>query len=77
MKECPNGYDRRMFAANRIMRTGGFIDLNNLITHPKPGLKVWSAIDCLCNYYNCIWGGQSAKGSKRASKRKGKSFNRR
>ena len=64
-------------AAARIIRTGGFIDLNNLVTHPNPGLKVWAAIDCLCNHHNCKYGGTDAKASKRTSKRKGKSFSRR
>ena len=64
-------------AAARIKRNRGAIDMNNVITHPGPGLKVWAAIDCLCNYHHCRYGGKDAKNSNRASKRKGKSFNRR
>lgn len=63
-------------AAGRITRNRGKIE-GGVITHPGPGLKVWAAIDCLCNYHNYRYGGKGDKSSKRASKRKGKSFNRR
>lgn len=64
-------------AAARIRRTGGFVDTDNLITHPGPGLKVWAAIDCLCNYHHCRYGGSGEKAFKRGSKGKSKRFNRR
>jgi len=41
-------------AQDLISRTGVKVS-GNLISHKRPGLKVLSAIDYLCNYCKHIW----------------------
>ena len=73
MRNCPEKEDPRVFAIARIRRTGGFIDMDNVLTHPKPGLKVWAAIDYLVNYCHSRWGGELnpwSHGEKKRGKRR-------
>lgn len=42
-------------ALDQIKRNGGRVKNNIFIQHPKPGLKLLSALDYLVNYHGYTW----------------------